>query len=305
MGESPLWVPGGRTDGRSAGGSPGGESSAGGTLNWVDAEGVSIYRWDPASASWGYRSVDVPVKAIVRKSHGGLVAVAEKALFARDLEELRLLPGTGIPNLFSCYNGAVVDHRGRLLVSAYHEAKFAGEDTVPPVAAPPAGGSIFRFERGSGPVEIDRNLALPKGMCMSPDGKRLYLAEMLENRILVYDYDPETGGLSNRRTFAETEGGEGTPGGLAVDEQGFLWCAHWGGWRVTRYAPGGERDRTYALPVSIATALCFGGDGLGDLFVTTAWFGLRDDERESEPMAGDLFRIQPGVKGIPEREFAE
>lgn len=328
MGESPLWVPGR------------------GVLYWLDAEGGAVHHWDPESAHWGYMSVEVPVKALVRTEPRGILAMTEKGLFFWDADErgtyegsspergsfgqstsahdqqvgspeiespgtgFRLMPGTGIQNPNIYYNGAVVDRQGRLLVDTYGEADIAAADEI---RAP--GGSIFRVERGRGLtadglrapecslVEIERGLALPKGMCVSPDGSRLYLGEMFKKRILVYDYDTQTGEVKNRRIFAEMAEEEGMPDGLTVDGEGFVWCAHWGGWRVTRYAPDGIKDRVFPLPVSIVTAVGFGGEGLGDLFVTTAFFGLSDEERESQPLAGDLFRVRTGVGGIAEAEF--
>jgi L-arabinonolactonase len=142
-------------------------------------------------------------------------------------------------------------------------------------------------------------------MCLSPDGNRLYLGEMLAGRILVYDYEVESGDVRNRRVFAEMAEEDGMPGGLAVDGEGFVWCAHWGGWRVTRYAPDGAVDLVIPLPVSIVTGVGFGGEGFGDLFVTTAFFGLSDEERENQPQAGDLFRVRTGTRGIAESEFME
>ena len=49
------------------------------------------------------------------------------------------------------------------------------------------------------------------------------------------------------------------------------------------------------------TACTFGGSRLDELFVTTS----REDLDESaEPQAGSLFRVLPGVRGLPVREFA-
>jgi len=203
------------------------------------------------------------------------------------------MPGGRVPNPRWRCNGAIADTRGRLLVTVYDESDMA------------AGGCVLRFERGAAPMEIAGGLALPKGLCLSPDGRRLSIGEMLAGRILVYDYDAEAGEVSGKRVFAAMAHEEGFPGGLAVDAEGFLWCAHWGGGKVARYSPEGAKDREYVLPVSIATALCFGGEDLGDLFVTTAWFDLSDEERETQPEAGDLFRIRSGVRGAAEREFED
>ncbi len=52
-----------------------------------------------------------------------------------------------------------------------------------------------------------------------------------------------------------------------------------------------------------ATCLCFGGEDLDELYITTAWSELAEQERKKQPLAGDLFRIKTDVKGMPESEF--
>jgi sugar lactone lactonase YvrE len=39
------------------------------------------------------------------------------------------------------------------------------------------------------------------------------------------------------------------------------------------------------------------------LYITTAWEGMTPEQRRTEPLAGDLFRIQVNVKGLPEPRF--
>jgi sugar lactone lactonase YvrE len=104
--------------------------------------------------------------------------------------------------------------------------------------------------------------------------------------------------------FAEIPAENGMPDGLTVDSEGFIWNAHWGGWRVTRYDPEGKIEREIRLPVKNVTSCIFGGEDLGDLYITTAWYLLSDDERKEQPLAGDVFRLRPGVSGLPDPKFA-
>jgi hypothetical protein len=90
---------------------------------------------------------------------------------------------------------------------------------------------------------------------------------------------------------------EGFPDGCTVDAEGFIWSAHWGGWRITRYDPGGGVDRVVEMPVPNVTSLAFGGTGLDRLFVTTARLGMTDQEIEDAPLSGGLFALDVGVRG--------
>ena len=110
-------------------------------------------------------------------------------------------------------------------------------------------------------------------------------------------------GASARREFARVAPADGMPDGLAVDAQGFVWSAHWGGWRITRYDPEGRIDRIIDLPVPQVTSLAFGGDNLDQMFVTTARLGLTTDQLKEAPLSGGLFIIDAGVAGLPEMPY--
>ncbi|NGP58873.1 hypothetical protein L3476_09625 [Paenibacillus thiaminolyticus] len=47
------------------------------------------------------------------------------------------------------------------------------------------------------------------------------------------------------------------------------------------------------------TSLCFGGPSYRELYVTTARTGMKVEQLEQEPYAGGVFRVEPGVAGLP------
>ncbi len=96
----------------------------------------------------------------------------------------------------------------------------------------------------------------------------------------------------------------GLPDGMTVDEEGLLWVAFWTGSAVRRIAPDGVVASVVRFPVSLVTSCAFGGVDLADLYVTSARTGLSDAALRSEPHAGGLFRLRPGVRGLPQRPFA-
>ena len=136
------------------------------------------------------------------------------------------------------------------------------------------------------------------GLEWSPDGRLAYYNDTPTHRISVFDYD-EHAGLTRRRTFADL--GDALPDGLTVDAEGGVWTALYDGGAVRRYAPDGTLDLVVEVPTPKVTACTFGGADLDELFVTTSWEGLGPDD---EPLAGSLFRVVPGVSGLPVREFA-
>jgi sugar lactone lactonase YvrE len=72
---------------------------------------------------------------------------------------------------------------------------------------------------------------------------------------------------------------------------------------VTRYDPSGKVEREIWLPVPNVTCCAFGGENLDELYITTAWAGMSEEDRKKYPLAGDLFRVKVGIKGIERPKF--
>jgi len=189
-------------------------------------------------------------------------------------------------------NDSVIDRQGRFLVGTINEKDLASPD-----------GSLYRYDPDGSLHQLDTGLAVANGIGLSPDGCTLYVTDMFHSRILAYDYDTDTGTVSARRDFVVVPQEEGWPDGLIVDQEGFIWSAHWAGWKVTRYDPRGTIERQIKLPVANPTCFAFGGEQLKDLYITTAWYSLSDEDREKQPWAGDLFRIRTDVRGLLEPQF--
>jgi sugar lactone lactonase YvrE len=86
---------------------------------------------------------------------------------------------------------------------------------------------------------------------------------------------------------------------LAVDAEGGIWVALWGGGAVLRFSAAGALEERLELPVMGVTSCCFGGPRLDTLYVTTAARGAAH-----EPLAGAVFACRPGVAGLPATPFA-
>ena len=172
------------------------------------------------------------------------------------------------------------------------------------------GSMGYRHERGAGALwrlDPDRSVHLvldrvtvSNGLDWSPDGARAYYNDTETHRVDVFDYDLAAG-LTGRRLFAEVPAEAGRPDGLTVDADGGVWIAVNRGGAVRRYTAAGVLDEVVEVPARKVTACTFGGPGLDELFITTSREGL---EPGQDPLAGSLFRVVPGVRGQPTREFA-
>ncbi len=276
LGESPIWIP------------------EEGALYWIDWE-KSVCRFYPETGERQVFEVDVPITALARRGSGGWIIVAQTGLHFWDpqTEELDFITQPDAENPHIRFNDSAVDRQGRLLVGTFNAEDLEAPD-----------GSLYRLDPDGSKHKLDTGFATANGLAVSPDGETFYLTDMRHSLIYAYDYDPTTGAVSNRCPFVRVPKDAGLPDGLIVDSEGFVWSAHWGGWKITRYNPSGEIEREIRLPVENVTCFAFGGQDLDELYVTTAWYGFTDEQREAQPRAGDLFRVKTDVRGLVEPEFA-
>jgi D-xylonolactonase len=84
---------------------------------------------------------------------------------------------------------------------------------------------------------------------------------------------------------------------MTVDAEGFVWSAYWDGWCLVRFTPDGREERRITFPAKKVSSLIFGGRDYTDIYVTTAGGG---DKAKEGSGAGALFRINVGIRGLPE-----
>jgi sugar lactone lactonase YvrE len=263
-------------------------------LYWIDYMQSKVYRFDATTGEYKVVDVKMPITGLYPRTGGGWITAtrAGLAFWEYHRNEFTFIVDPEAQNPALCCNDAVVDRQGRFLVGTMNEQN---EDS--------ADGSLYRLDTGSALHKLDTGFAVANGIGLSIDGRTLYLTDMFHRQILAFDYDILTGIVHNRRVWVHVPETAGMPDGLIVDSEDFVWSAHWGGWRVTRYDPTGKIERKVRLPVANATCLGFGGQDLDELYITTAWYELTKQERKQQPLAGDLFRIKTDVKGLPESEF--
>ena len=129
----------------------------------------------------------------------------------------------------------------------------------------PVGGFYRLFPDGR-LERIDHGLAFPNGVALSADGGAVYLAETYRNRILRYLIGAD-GAVGGREDFAFLPGWEG-PDGMAFDEAGNLYVAHFGGGKVAVFNQSGEMIEVIPVPGAKVTNVAFGGADRRTLVIT-------------------------------------
>jgi len=137
---------------------------------------------------------------------------------------------------------------------------FSDADGLHPLKA---FGCVYLM-RPDGRVELfAEGFMFPNGLAVSADGAYLYLAETFARRIHRFTLD-RRGRATGQEAFAELDGGVG-PDGLALDEQGNLYVAHFGKGVVAVFNPTGRKLAELCTPGFLPTNVVF---WKGSLYVT-------------------------------------
>ncbi|MDT7624015.1 MAG: hypothetical protein QOF99_4916 [Pseudonocardiales bacterium] len=186
-------------------------------------------------------------------------------------------PEDGAPHRMRMNDG-VADPSGRFWAGsmAYDTAEGAG--------------ALYRVDVDGSVHRVVGELTVPNGPAFTPDGELMYLADSARGVIYRYPVDPRTGGLGRHTEFATVAGG--SPDGMTVDAEGYLWSAIWGAGEIRRFSPTGSVDRVLAIPAGQPTSVCLSG---GRLVATSATVGLVEPA-ESD---GAVQHIPVPVRGVP------
>ncbi len=268
-----------------------------GNLYWVDIVAGQAWRLHVATGTNQHWSCGVPISAVVPRAKGGLMLALKDRLEFFD-------PATGERKCWSAPEGdnpgnrsneARVDPTGRFwLGTMQNNIGPQGED----LPLTQKSGALYRleadghFEMVVAPVGVSNTLAWDE------QRGRLYFADSMAGTITVFDWDRHDGRLANPQLFARPNE-HGVPDGSAIDAEGCLWNARWGGSCIIRYRPDGSIDQIVKVPVTNPTSCVFGGLDLRTLYVTSAWQGLPDGQRERNPLEGALLMAKTDVAGQP------
>jgi sugar lactone lactonase YvrE len=261
---------------------------------WIDLRAPAIFRYDCASG----RNEALPIQlgdrlgAMVFTNDGRMVAADRSGLHLIEGGRRRTLSHPDADQPFNCFNDAKVDRRGRLW--------SGGADTRDTDAS----GSLWVFDANANARKIDTGFICSNGPAFSLDGTRAYFTDSYAFEIWSYDIDPATGEVGPRRSFAKIKPEDGYPDGMTVDAEGFLWNAHWDGWRITRYDPDGRIDRVLTVPVPKPTSIAFGGSDMKRLFITSASLDMTPQQLAEAPWSGCLMACDLDIAGRVDHDYA-
>lgn len=274
LGEGPLW------------------DAARGCLWWVDILGSAVHAFDPTSGVDRAIPVGEHVGTVVTRRDGGLLLALRHGFAACDPLTGQLErwgdPECGRAELR--FNDGKCDPQGRFWAGSMAYDGTAGA------------GSLWRLDPDRSLRRVLADVTISNGVAWDVRRSIFYHIDSPTRCVSAFAFDPSTGSLSDRRTAITCAPEDGFPDGCAIDAEGLLWIAHWGGGQVVRWDPhSGRAVQRVRVPVSQPTAVAFAGSRL---FITSARTGLSPADLTREPHAGGIFTAETGVTGAPTYAFA-
>ncbi|XP_061482974.1 regucalcin [Rhineura floridana] len=283
IGESPLWEEK--------------ESS----LLFVDITGKKVYRWNSLTKEVHSVSVDAPVSTVSLHKSGDYIITLGTQFAALNWKKKSVTTINHVDKDKSNnrFNDGKVDPAGRL---------FAGTmaEEIRPAVLERHQGSLYTLFPDHSVVKHFDKVDISNGLDWSLDHRTFFYIDSLSYSVDAFDYDLQTGKLSNRKSIYKMEKEESIPDGMCIDSEGKLWVACYDGGRVIRIDPEtGKRIQTVKLPVDKTTSCSFGGKDYSELYVTSACQAMDEASLSRQPKAGSVFKITGlGVKGIPPYSYA-
>ncbi len=264
-------------------------------LYWVDILSHELYVYDPANGSHRIIATCQSVGTVVVRKSGGLVVALHNGFAHLDLDSEKITPlGTDPERTIPAnrFNDGKCDPAGRLWAGTMEFKGAKGQ------------GALYCFDTDHSVSKKISSVSVSNGIVWTADYRTMYFIDSGLNNVRAYDYDIDSGDIGNERVVAQNEDA-GVFDGMAIDAEGMLWIAVYGGSCVKRYNPqDGALLRELQLPMDNVTSCAFGGANLDELYVTSACQGFDEEAKKAQPLAGSLVRLDPGVQGVPSHVFA-
>lgn len=263
-------------------------------LLWVDIEGKTLNRYDAKNKK--NNSVKVPsrIGTVVPVNSTEAVVALEDGIYLIDVASGKIGQISNIESdkVNNRFNDGKCDPNGNLWVGSMVMKKSNYT------------AALYKVEGNGKTTKMLDGIKISNGIVWTSDKKTMYYIDTPTHKIMAYDFDSKNSTISNGRVAVEVNTQIGYPDGMAIDEEGMLWVGLWNGNAVGRFNPQtGKLIQKIEVPAHNVTACAFGGKNLEILYITTASVDMTDEEQKKYPLAGSLFSVKPGVKGVKSHFF--
>lgn len=269
--------------------------SANERLYWVDIEGKYFHCYNPVTAENKSFPTSKRVGTVVPVGNNEVLLALEDGLATLNMTNGKIaykLDTQVHHNYNRRFNDGKCDPQGRFWVGSL------SMDGVQQVS------SLYCVDDGFSLEEKITDVSISNGIIWSLDGKLMYHIDTPTGKVMQYDFESDTGDVSNGRVVITIPEEMGYPDGMTIDSNGMLWIALWDGFAVVQYNPHtGALLQTVKLPVPKVTSCAFGGIDLNTLFITSASVEMTDEELLKYPLSGGLFMVNLNTTGVRANYF--
>ena len=271
-------------------------SSKNNNLFWLDISNISkLYKLDLSSNKKEIFELPEIVTATSIKSDDELIFATNNGLKLFNVSNKKFVSIVNIEDqqLSTRSNDGASDAYGRYWFGTMQN-NFDKDGNNTPIKENI--GKLYKVDTNKKISIIEEGLGIPNTFVWSPDNRNFYFTDTLKGVIYNYDFELESGELSNKKDFASFN--RGHPDGSTIDTDGCVWNCRWGGSCIVRFTPDGKVDQIIEMPVQNITNCIFGGNDLKTLFITTA----SNDEENKNNLDGSLFAINLEYQGIEDNK---
>ncbi len=266
------------------------------TLLWVDINNCTIFMFDPATGQNREFRLNQMVGTVVSGKKNGIVAALQDGIYTVDFDAGKVEKLVSIEAHMNDtrFNDGKCDPAGRF---------WAGTMSM---ARPKKPGTLYRIDPNHSVHPMIQNVSTSNGLLWTSDSRTMFYSDTPTRNIDAFDYNIETGSISNRRSVVRIPEAFGGADGMAIDANDNIWAAHYGGGCVRCWNPKtGKVLETVKIPGARNVTSCsFGGPDLKTLYITTASQNMSEQELKDYPNSGFLFAASVTVDGKLFFEFA-
>ena len=263
-------------------------------LYWVDIEGKQLHIYNPKTKQNKSFATPSRIGTVVPHNETEVIIALEDGIYKMDIT-------TGAINILSDvehdvkenrFNDGKCDPSGNLWVGSMHFSQ----------SAPKA--NLYKIDTQGNSEKMLDNITISNGIVWTSDAKTMYYIDTPTGNIRAFDFDSTTNTITNEKIAVTVPTSLGFPDGMAIDEENMLWVGLWNGNAVARFNPStGALMSKIEVPAHNVTSCAFGGDNLDVLYITTASIDMTEEEKKQYPLAGSIFKVNPGVKGVKSAFF--
>ena len=255
---------------------------------WVDIENGILYEYNWVQKSTRQWKFNYRLTLVLQGKNDQLILALDARIASFDLEteQIEWIVDVETNSETRCNDGAC-DSLGRLWVGTMHLTNRKGT------------GALYFIDKDIKVQKKINNTSVSNGIAWSLNNSRLYYIDSPTQVVQSFIFEEKTGEIVFEKNVIQIPNEMGSPDGMAIDEEGMLWIAHWGGFGVYRWNPhNGELIEKVEVSVPQVSSCSFVGENLDYLLITTARENMKEDEIIKYPQSGDTFLVKVNVKGV-------